>query len=558
MFFTDILRFWLPEDSSVPTAAFTLIRQLILDFLRFAAMVVLAAKSLLMLREQGAGVESLRELLSKKIVKLVKIWLVVELIIILPPYLISLITLIYDTHHISDNMVLIILLVIVFFSLLWIAVMLTAQIILAYLICHVIDINGNDVVRDSLSMAKRTLGKLFKIFLSLIAFYALMIFAGTISVIFFNITGVLTSAAMFFQIIFMTVLYADSPRPVVSNDEYTGEEFDPDLLEEIAAAEDIGDSFRYRVEPSLDFADVGEFHCGLARVRCSYMGKWGYADIDGQIVIPFAYKEAGDFHEGIAVVKEGRDEYYINTEGERVINPEGYDQASRFQDGLAVVKIGFDWGVIDCEGVFRELPYDDVYSFSEGFAVVLDGKKWSYINRDLKSVFSTEYDDVWSFYNGLAMVEKNGKLGYIDMTGTLVIPLRYANALPFSEGLAAVMAVAGGKWGYIDRNGHEIVPAAFDRAGSFQQGRAVVCADVKYGHIDTEGAFITPLEYYAAGAFNDGFAPVGDTAFGYVNMNGRECASLVYQEARPFSENFAWVKIDDLWGILEAHYLKVI
>jgi hypothetical protein len=590
----NLLRTWLFQklfDAGVitmPSAASTAATysgQLATAFVQFAVMVFIVAKSLLMLRGKAA---SISEILRGNFSKLIKIWLVIQLITLGFPFLLGLLyqLLVRNPPDIPYGLASVAFFVVMLISYLWLAITMAAQVIQVYLICHIVDGNGDDVVWDSLSMAKRTFIKLLLFFLLYIAVIALLSFPGWpleriprhILPYLQHTSSLLIRAMLLFQVTFLTVLYANSPRPTISVENDEDEDFAPDIQDEIAAAANISDTFRYRVEPSLNFADVGEFRCGLSRVRCPHKGRWGYADTNGQLVIDFSYKEAGDFHEGIAVVKEGKYEYYIDNAGERVINTDGYDQADRFNDGLAVVKIGFDWGVIDREGDFRDLPYEDVYSFNEGMAVVHDGKKWLYINRNLKPAFPSDYDDVWSFYDGLAMVEKNGKLGYIDTNGILAIPLRYSNALSFSEGLAAVMTIAGGKWGYIDRNGREVIPATFDSADSFQHGRAVVCVDGKYGHIDTEGAFINPPEYEYTGAFSGGFAVartsakdftqynaelsetligsnamlIGSAAYGYVDMNGNECDSFIYQETRPFSEGFAWVKMDSGWGILET------
>jgi hypothetical protein len=406
-------------------------------------------------------------------------------------------------------------------------------------------------------MAKRTLKMLLVLFLIYFAFGLLMDGIGSWTggnLFVQDVTYIIGRAAIFFQVTVMTVLYFNNsqPEPI---EETEDEEIDHFLLDAIAESENIEDTFQYRVEPSLDFDDVGEFCCGLARVRQTRLlgkGKWGYVNTDGEIVLPFVYKEASDFYDGVAVVREGRFEYFIDTAGNKIIDV-GYEQADRFRENLAVVKLDSYWVVIDIEGDGQRLPYDNVYGFSEGFAVVNSGEKWFYINKDLSPVFSTEYDAAWSFNNGLAMVEKDGKRGFIDKDGKFVIPLQYDNALSFSEGLAAVMTTIDGKdcWSYIDKNGHTVIPVAFDRADSFQQGRAAVCVDRKYGHINTKGEFITSPKYGAAGSFSDDFALVGDVAYGYVDINGREFTSLFYQDARPFSENLAWVKTEVGWGILE-------
>jgi hypothetical protein len=157
---------------------------------------------------------------------------------------------------------------------LWLAVMAAAQVILVYLICHVVDSNGDDIAWDSLAMAKRTFGKLLLFFSLYIAAHALVeaLFRGTPL---YDAAGLLTRAALFFQATFLTVLYTKSPRPIVSAEENESEDFDPAIQGEIAAAESFREPFRYHVEPSLNFADAGEFHCGLARVKYPCLGQDG-------------------------------------------------------------------------------------------------------------------------------------------------------------------------------------------------------------------------------------------------------------------------------------------
>jgi hypothetical protein len=565
---------YFPQEGDFNAANFavSLLTQLAASLLQFAAVTFLAAKSLLMLHDKENDFTSIHGLLRTKTAKLLKIWLIIELIIIIPNYIMGLVVvpLTDAVSQMSSGAMLFFAFALMILPLLWGAAMLIMYFVSIYLICHVIDENDEDIVWDSLSMAKRTFGKLFKLFLLILAFSALIAILGLLpdepplAFVANILIGILAGTITFFQAIFMTALYFNSPRSVLSykaeEDEEPEEEpeEEPALLDETESEEEIGDILKIRVKPSLDFVDVGEFHCGLACVRQSGLagkGKWGYANKDGQLVLPYAYNEAGDFHDGIAVVKEGRSEYFIDTDGNRIIDVD-YEQADRFRDGLAVVKIDkYDtfWAVIDREGETRRVSYDDVYGFSEGLAVVRNGKKWLYINKELTPVISTDYDEIWSFCDGLAMVEKDNKLGYIDINGAEVIPLIYDDALPFSEGLAAIMTIVNGKnrWGYIDKNGNEIIPSAFERADSFKQGRAAVCVDRKYGHIDTKGAFTTPPEYESVGAFNNGFATVQDETYGYVDINGSECVSLSYWNARPFSENLAWVKAYNVWGILE-------
>lgn len=63
-------------------------------------------------------------------------------------------------------------------------------------------------------------------------------------------------------------------------------------------------------------------------------GKWGYCDIDGQVIIPCAYDAVGSFVNGRAYVQTGELYFYIDQKGERV-GSQGYLFANPFSEGYA-------------------------------------------------------------------------------------------------------------------------------------------------------------------------------------------------------------------------------
>jgi hypothetical protein len=61
------------------------------------------------------------------------------------------------------------------------------------------------------------------------------------------------------------------------------------------------------------------FSNGLAVALCEPGGKRGYIDKTGELVIPCKYDEAHDFHDGLAMVREGRTWGFIDKTGQMVI-----------------------------------------------------------------------------------------------------------------------------------------------------------------------------------------------------------------------------------------------
>ena len=126
------------------------------------------------------------------------------------------------------------------------------------------------------------------------------------------------------------------------------------------------------VTPPIDsFTQYGNFHEGLARYSAH---GWGFIDRTGRIVIPAKFYEAGDFSEGLAVVRSSEKSRfgYLNQKGELAI-PYSFEWAGDFHDGLAAVAITKGkYGFIDKTGrvVFRKEDWFEAGDFSEGLAAV--------------------------------------------------------------------------------------------------------------------------------------------------------------------------------------------
>jgi hypothetical protein len=214
-----------------------------------------------------------------------------------------------------------------------------------------------------------------------------------------------------------------------------------------------------------------EYSEGLAPVLQD--GEWGYVDYERKIVIPFKFKFAGQFDQGMARVNLNDKFFFIDEKGIRV-TPE-FDGAFDFHEGLAAVEIGKNVGYIRRDGTFAIPPVHESASgidFSEGLAAIRINGRVGFMDRAGKIVIQPKYHDVFAFSDGRAPVELGGKWGYVDKTGNLAIPIRYDIAHMFSEGLASVER--NGKWQYIDRNGDVAFPAMFDAAMPFCGGVAAV------------------------------------------------------------------------------------
>lgn len=127
-------------------------------------------------------------------------------------------------------------------------------------------------------------------------------------------------------------------------------------------------------------------------------GKFGYIGTNGEIKIDALYNDAGDFIDGLARVRSGSQEFFINTKGDQ-----------------------------------KSASYEKVRDFSEGFAAVKKNELWGFINDKGDVAIETRFDNVSDFYCGYALVRSGSSYGVIDTSGKLVIPLAEFNDIGVAD-----------------------------------------------------------------------------------------------------------------------------
>ena len=391
------------------------------------------------------------------------------------------------------------------------------------------------------------------------------------------------------------------------------------------------------------YDDANSFSEGLAAVLID--GKWGFIDENGKMVIEPQYEEAGKFSSGLANVMVGNWSDgkwgYIDKTGKVVIQAQ-FDLAYPFSGDVATVRIGDysngKWGCIDKAGkVVIQPKYDGPVEFRSGILALaeVDEKKtlinnkgktvveipadtdfgvsgdfengWGYISVNNMYGLADEngwvkepqFDHVtiigamaWVTKNGLhGVLKKNGqwfiepkenitkawgdykdiicvsdedKYGYINGNGWLVSP-QYAIAEQFSEGLAAVCVgddSYGCKLGYIDETGKMVIEPKLNYSWDpkFYDGLALVGDDNgKIGFIDKKGNWVIQPLYDDARPFSEGFARVEiEDRIGYIDKTGKMVVNPQYEVAGNFSNGLAAVKVDEKWGYIDKTGKMVI
>ena len=321
---------------------------------------------------------------------------------------------------------------------------------------------------------------------------------------------------------------------------------------------------------------VDKFHAGFCKVFADY-GQCGLINREGREIVPPVYEDVSYPAEGLILVNDNGRYGFFDTLGNQRI-PFTWRAASTFSQGLAVVAVDIDstlvlYGFIDTAGRMAIAPeFQYAYPFSEGFAVVKNYERYGLIDLRGREVLSTKYERLSPVIHGVffggdpdglalfdtrmepltpfayeAFVDitdnrilavREGKYGYLDLKGREIIPCRYKNAYLFRDGRAAVNI--GDRWGIIDTLGRVVLPIEYENSGTraelyiFHEGRALVEKGGLYGFCDLSGDIVIPIQYLDAYQFHDGLAPVKTGYWGYIDTMGMPYISPVFDYASPF------------------------
>lgn len=173
--------------------------------------------------------------------------------------------------------------------------------------------------------------------------------------------------------------------------------------------------------------------------------KWGYAKIDGEIIIEPKFFTNFEFtEEGYALVMYKTRFAIINLRGETIVT-----EVKKVKPMTNYI-VGLVWAEKYTPG-----PNGlGVCPFSDGYLVVTENKKWGCISPDGKIAIPIKYDRLTIFNKGYALAQSDNKFFVMDKEGT-EIPVDVQNIVEirhFSEGLGMIQ-MKGEKWGFVDKTG---------------------------------------------------------------------------------------------------------
>jgi hypothetical protein len=291
-------------------------------------------------------------------------------------------------------------------------------------------------------------------------------------------------------------------------------------------------------------------------------GKWGYANVKGEIVIPPQYENCDPFAEnGLAVIVKDKVFTIINTKGQAIpTDVQKYEDAAskKFNDDLFAIKVNDKCGYLNGSGKLAiPLKYDDVSDFNGGFAVAKTGSK--YVVLDTKGtetpIMQNGLVDVKHFSEGFAPVKTADKLlGFINTKGEIVVKPQFKNVGYFYGGLAWAKTMDD-KAGFINSKGEWVIQPTFDAVSDFDPASMVARVKEvdKWLYIDATGKKIYVNDTEVWGDFSDGLSKGTQAGkSGFYNTKGEWVIKPQFEGVRDFKNGYAAAKLGSKWGIIDT------
>ena len=228
------------------------------------------------------------------------------------------------------------------------------------------------------------------------------------------------------------------------------------------------------------------------------------------------------------------------------------------------------WGLATADGSgVTENIYAKIGAMGDGAVSVCDTDGTWYLAdttgkllKNLNVSIGGNIEDVGTYMNGLFPVKKNGSWSYYDAEMAERFG-GFSDAGSFSENVASVQK--GGKWYLINTNG-ETISDGYDvilrdtRGVSYSQGIAIAKNGSQIVLLNGEGKVKEKT------SFEDAKLPVSGELFafkkggkwGFANLDGKVVIEAQYEDAHSFSNGFAAVCTNGLWGYIDEKNVMCI
>jgi hypothetical protein len=280
------------------------------------------------------------------------------------------------------------------------------------------------------------------------------------------------------------------------------------------------------------FQEVRPFVNGFAAVK--FNEKWGFINLDGQVIIELIYNEVKDFYKDVCCVN---------------------------QDGL--------WSLLNKENeVITNMQFQDLGYFNSGYINVKSlTSGWGYINTKGEFAKTISYRNATPFDNGYAIVSENDEYQLIDSNFNKIdVEYRNSNFFKTLESKCYGSWESGiERWTYCEPNAGE---ADWEPKSVFRDGRNIIINGIFQFNLDKKGLKLVPLENIKLKTSNSEveediinnksykrFDVIRtEKGYGYYLSNNKYLNNqLAFDNAKPFINNRAIVYINNKCIIIDTN-----
>ncbi len=317
--------------------------------------------------------------------------------------------------------------------------------------------------------------------------------------------------------------------------------------------------------------------------------KYGYIDKNGKVILDFVYDYATGFSKDMAYVEKDGICSYIDKNGKVLFNLDvknysnylsdvdnnSYLFGSKFYCDYAIITNEYSKSlIIDRTGKYVPVPKDifvQEYNIKNNIAIVRkdSSSEIGYLNVKTGKTLFSPYS-ISEFDNGYGIVYYgDGNIGIVNENLDYVNKkIHIGDAIAsFSNGIIYLGEYTEDSeplsGSYIDINGKVLIPNKYLVLGDYDDG--LIAANIiekdisKVGYLDINGNWvIKPMECSAYSGFINGVAAFStkfdentfSDTFGIIDKTGKFVIQPQFEDFS-YDDNYAYAKVNDLWGILD-------
>ena len=258
------------------------------------------------------------------------------------------------------------------------------------------------------------------------------------------------------------------------------------------------------------------------------------------------------------IIRDIRENPYVETASTKFINVKENVMLSDFHDGMALVREGSnDYYFISIDG--EKCPFkgkirngtilgriDDWPRFDNGRALIYTGKEWVIIDKKANIIKTLDINGASNFCDGIAqvtMLAENGakrKYGYIDLNGNPIFPMLSYTVEKRLDGRVNL-----GLMGQIRKSEGQMAVCRIDPSTGY----------IKWGFANEKGVYTITPKYSRVKNFHDGLAAVQEVVddesfdsgrWGFINTKGEVVIDFIFsREPSDFDNGYALVQTKD-------------